>query len=103
MKKVLITALLEISDHDGYCSGEECEYESKQIVHLCNIPSFYEDYEIGNINDLIEHDWLQYLPELELNTHESYYCNLSDECEEAELEKHDYRYTILNVEIVDEI
>jgi hypothetical protein len=102
MRKVLITALLEISDHCGYCSGEECEYKSNQIIHLCDVPEEYEDNEIGKIDNFSEHNWFQYLPEQDINGR-SYYCDLSDECNEAGLEKHDYKYTILNVEIVDEI
>lgn len=111
MRKVLITVLLEISDHDGYCSGEECEYESKQIVHLCDVPEEYENCEIGtlNKNDLSDEKWSQYwidyLPEYNdfAVCAGSYYCDLSKDCENAELERHDSKYTILSVEIVDVI
>lgn len=27
----MITAKLEISDHGGHCSGNECEYELREI------------------------------------------------------------------------
>ena len=101
MKQILITARLEISDHDGYCSGDECVYESKQINYICVLPFIYKDHNIGIITNFKDHDWIQYLPEIELNTNESYCCDLSNECEHAGLIKHDYKYTILNVEIVE--
>lgn len=103
MKQILITALLEISDHDGYCSGDECEYTSRQIIHLCEIPEQYLNEEIGKIVDYEEDDWLKYLPDPELNTSESGYCELSEESESAGLSIHDYRYTIISIEIVDSI
>lgn len=111
MLKILITALLEISDHDGYCSGNECEYTLRKIVHLCDVPEEYQDYEVGKLEKEEEKEewsdkewseyWIHYLPEQEVNTHESYYCELNPGCESVGLERHDYRYTILNVEIVD--
>lgn len=33
MNKIKITAYLETSDHDGYCSGNECEYKKTIIEH----------------------------------------------------------------------
>ena len=103
MKKILIAALLETSDHDGYCSGGDCEYESRKIVHLCDIPEKYADSEIGVIRKSKSDNWDQYLPEPELNFSGSYYCHLSDKCKEARLGPHAYKYTILKVEIVDVI
>jgi hypothetical protein len=36
--KAKITARLETYDHDGYCSGEECEYECKIIEQIVDVP-----------------------------------------------------------------
>lgn len=102
MMKVKITSKLETSDHDGYCSGEECEYECKIITHIIDIPKKYKLYPKGTINlDEDDFDWVNLLPEPELNTDESYYCDNSYESENHGLEKHDYRYTIQSVEIID--
>ncbi len=99
MKRVSITALLEISDHDGYCSGEECDYTSRQIVHLCDIPKgVQKDCTDETLN---QYDWTQCLPQHELNDGGSGYCDNSAECEDAGLSRHDYKYTILKVEFVE--
>lgn len=45
--KVLLIVQLEISDHDGYCSGEECVYKSKNIRYIRKIPN-------ENINKSVE-------------------------------------------------
>lgn len=100
MSHILITALLETSDHCGYCSGSECEYNSKKVIHLLDIPKEYENCEINEINDWEEDDWLKYLQEPPLNTRGSCYCNLSEESMNAGLFRHDYRYKIIKVEIV---
>ncbi len=100
--KVKIISKLETSDHDGYCSGEECEYECKHVETIVPVPNMYKSYPKGKINDLDKFDWIKLLPEPDLNTSGSYYCDNSDECETKGLGSHDYRYTILSVEIFDE-
>lgn len=108
MKKISIKALLETSDHDGYCSGDECEYKSKIIIKLCDIPVEYENHPLGMINqenfsdDEWSNYWSKYLPCPDLNTSESYYCDLSSKCSSIGLGRHDHKYTILQVKIVDE-
>lgn len=99
MKQILITCLLETSDHDGYCSGEECYYESNQVVYLTDVPLKYSEYDIGIIDDP-EQDWTEYLPEPNINIDGSGYCDPSQESLDAGLNCHDYRYTIIKVEIV---
>lgn len=102
MKKAKIRAKLEISDHDGYCSGEECEYEIKNVSHIVDLPDQYKSYPEGKIKNIDEFtiDWKKLLPEPELNNHGSYYCRVSNECEAHGLEQHDYKYTIQSIEIV---
>lgn len=99
--KAKITARLETSDHDGYCSGEECEYECKIIEHIVNAPEQYKNYKCGKIADTSKYNWINLLEPPELNNG-SCYCDLSPECEENNLGVHDYRYTIISVELVDD-
>ena len=99
--KAKITARLETSDHDGYCSGEECEYKCKIIKRIVNAPDQYKTYKYGEIDDLSEYDWEKLLEPPELGEGSSY-CSLSPECEENNLGVHDYRYTIISVELGDE-
>lgn len=99
--KAKITARLETSDHDGYCSGEECEYECKIIERIVNAPEQYKNSKPGKIDDLSEYDWENFLEPPELNKG-SYYCSLSPKCKENKLGVHDYKYTIISVELGDE-
>ena len=50
-----ITALLETSDHDGYCSGEECEYKIDEVVKIINVPTEYKNHPIGFVKKLMKH------------------------------------------------
>lgn len=100
--KAKITARLETSDHDGYCSGDECQYECKIIEQIVDVPNQYKNSKPGKIDDIEEYNWYKFLQEPELNYYKSYYCNLSPESEEAELDRHDYKYTIICVELGDE-
>jgi hypothetical protein len=99
--KAKIISKLETSDHDGYCSGEDCQYECKQIETVVELPNMYKLHPKGKLSNLDEFNWVMLLPEPELNKTGSYYCNLSNECETNGLDLHDYKYTILSVEIID--
>jgi hypothetical protein len=102
MLKAKITAKLETSDHDGYCSDEDCEYEVKTVSYIVDLPDQYNSYPEGKIKNINQFDnkWINLLPEPELNGYGSMYCCVSDECEAHGLYKHDYKYTILSVEII---
>lgn len=100
--KAKITARLETSDHDGYCSGDECQYECKIIEQIVNAPNQYKNSKPGKIDDIEEYDWYKFLQDPGLNYYESHYCNLSHECVNSGLERHDFRYTIICVELGDE-
>lgn len=96
--KVKIIAILEISDHDGYCSGEECEYTKETIEKTIIFPD-----ELKNTDNITVdcHNWIQYLEEPTLNDG-SGYCDLSAECVENNLGIHDYRYNVIAVELINE-
>lgn len=98
MKKIKIQVFLETSDHDGYCTDNECEYFSKTETHYLDVPKEFEDYPLGQI-DSDTYDWKSLLPNPNVEGN-SGYCSLCKECEEVGLDIHDYRYTIQTVEIV---
>lgn len=95
---VIITALLETSDHDGYCSGNECEYKQQYVEKKVEIPKellHKEQITIENYN------WLEFFEEPELCVDAgSYFCDISSECENNLLGRHDYKYTVVKIEIV---
>ena len=99
--KAKIIAKLETSDHDGYCSGGECEYEVKTESYIIEVPCEYKNYPVGKLNNFDEHgiDWDKLLPEPILNDG-SGYCDLSSNCSNHDLGIHDYRYTIISVELI---
>jgi hypothetical protein len=101
MLKAKITAKLETSDHDGYCSGSECEYEVKKLSYIVDLPTEYNNYPLGKLHNLNEHgiDWTELLPEPVMN-YGSGYCDLSEECHNHNIGIHEYRYTIISVEII---
>ena len=87
--KLKIISKLETSDHDGYCSGGECEYECKIVENIVDVPEKYKSNpkgilykydECDNIQDNDndnEYDWEKLLPKPEINDSGSYYCKLS--------------------------
>jgi len=87
-----ITARLYISDHDGYCSGNECEGIVKEVQHVVNL-----NEDIYKINKENMEYWKRHLPEPKLNTSGSYFCNKSVMCQKYGLDKHDYRYEVVSV------
>lgn len=93
-QKAKITAKLETSDHDGYCSGEECKYEVKIQSFMVNLPIEYKNY--PKDNHLV--DWDNLLP-VPIFNDGLYCCKLNDKCKINELGKHDYKCTIISVEI----
>jgi hypothetical protein len=100
--KAKIIAKLETSDHNGYCSGAECEYEVKTQSYIVDLSDQYKNYPKGKLNDFDEYgvDWEKLLLEPVLNNG-SCYCDVSEESNTHGLGCHDYRYTVLSVEIID--
>jgi len=96
--KVTITAILATSDHDGYCSGSECEYKTERMEFIIQVPNEMND----KISEEHYNDWTKYLPTHNLSEGGgSNYCDLSNECVENGLYKHEYKYTIISIEFVD--
>jgi len=89
--KVMIIVKLEIADHDGYCSGNECIYEKKELRYMRNIPD-------ENINKPTDgHYWIKLLPEPTINYYGSGYCDITKECTEHGLNHHEYKYTVRKI------
>lgn len=92
---IRITAKLETSDHDGYCSADDCEYSSTLVVHDYCIPND-EITAAAAASSL----YAKYLPAPKIHDGGSYYCGLHPRCVLAGLGKHDYRYTVISAEHV---
>lgn len=100
--KVKIIYVDETSDHDGYCSDGECEYKKEIITRLVAVPEMYKNHPPGVISKLSEFDWTCLLKKPNVDDElGSLYCDLSPECEANGLIQHDYRQTVIYVEIVD--
>ncbi len=108
IRKARVRAVLETSDHDGYCSGEECLYEAEEKEFIVDIPDKFVDHSDGfftedEIEKIDSKDWLPVLPPILLgelrDIDQSHYCELSKKCKQHNLKVHDYRYTILSVQI----
>ncbi len=97
---IKITTILETSDHDGYCSGNESYYESNEKIFILKTPQKYIDYPIGIIENYDEEFIINLLPIPGINMNGSYYCKNSKESELKDLSMHDYRYNIKTVEII---
>jgi hypothetical protein len=100
-----ITAKLEMNNHDGYCSGDECKYTKKIVKANIVVPDEFKDFPVGRCDkrkrrcEKIEYKWANHLPLPDVNYSGSEYC----ECHKPEggVGKHEYRYTIKKVEIVE--
>ncbi len=113
MRKVRVKALLEMSDHDGCCSDNDCKYWSKEKVIVIEVPDEYEDEPLGFIEEIDQKKWNKFLPfpaeEYKTNYPESDryiltgYCDNDPEAEERGLGTHDFCYTIYSIEIFDDM
>jgi len=95
--KAKITAIFATSDHDGYCSGNECEYKTERMQFVIDVPEGMKN----KINEEDYNDWKKYLPTHNLSEGGSNYCDLSNECVEKGLDRHEYEYTIISIEVID--
>ncbi len=106
----LIKVLLETSDHDGYCSDNDCIYSAVEQEHIINnvsVPDDLPDGELLDYDDEQEQYFLSLLPKLSLwesNTNskawKSGYCYLSPKSKKNNLSNHEYRYNIKSVFII---
>lgn len=101
--KAKITSILETSDHDGYCSENECEYYESKITKIVDVPSIYSSYPLGFLKNINEYNWKSFfVSDIEPYKHtKSFFCGLSDECKKNELGRHDAKYSIISVELID--
>lgn len=81
---------IEISDHDGCCSGEECTYKS-WIEFRDDIKELRDAARLKNQKD--------YFLMHTHNGNQSYECTPSDECKEHGMGVHDSRVTILPMDM----
>jgi len=93
---VLIEILFkeEVSDHNGYCSGGECElttrvYKKKVEVTTAEITNNLEYFEKYADKVVCDHD------------SNSNWCELGEDVVSAGLVAHEHRITILRVSLVD--
>ena len=84
----------EVSDHSGYCSGEECELTTRVYKKQVEV-------EIGEITNNLEY-FEKYADKVVCDDHSnSNWCDLSEDVVSAGLSAHEYRITILRVSLVD--
>lgn len=72
---------VETSDHDGYCSGAECEYERYNVILEVSLPESIADM------DLDSHYWDKYIEKYKNSS-------LSSECIDNNLSVHDSNIVI---------
>lgn len=115
-----LTVEIEKSDHNGYCTGAECEYTSELVTKT------FSSSELGSIGDifktlksfttkngdvfldLYDEEIKIQIPldkffEEDINVQGelgSNYCSLDGYCEENLLERHDYRINLISVEVL---
>ncbi len=96
--KINITAFLETSDHDGYCSDSECSYSKKVVNENIDIDIKLLYFPITDEN---KNQFIKFLPEPYINSEGSYFCYNSTKSTYYGINKHDYRYTIIDFKILD--
>jgi hypothetical protein len=94
-----ITAKVETSTHDGYCTDEECEYNVVINKYKVNIPDQFKNYEKGQLINLNDFNWEKLLPIPDIDG-DSYYCRNSPESDKNNVDKHSYKFTIIKVEVI---
>lgn len=83
----------EVSDHDGYCSGGECELSTRIYTKVVEV-------DVSEITNDLKY-YIKYADAVICNDAGSYYCDLGEDAENAGLGNHDYRVTVLTVSLVD--
>jgi hypothetical protein len=103
-KKIQINAIIESSDHDGWCSDNECEYIETAKVFTYDVPVEYKDFPIGEIKIFNYKDIIDILPEpcyeRKFSCYQSWYCDNSEESIAKGLKTHESRYRIISVHII---
>ena len=117
MFKIKIKYSLEISDHDGYCSGQECEYQLQKIKKTFYVSEGQNNYEKiekyfslepeGTLKVLFENEKHYFLKNEDFYNYlekpciggQSYYCTLSEECQKAGIGHHEYKFSDVKITI----
>jgi hypothetical protein len=97
---------LQSSDHDGYCSDNECHYNEEIKIFESN--KILEEHKYLYDCELNEYDdkyFISLLPKLCLwensnkfdHTFKSGYCTIDFKSKHERLSQHDYKYEILRV------
>ncbi len=109
--RVVLTYQVETSDHEYYCSGGECEYDSEVLYKEYDVKKLskrFRGFAIGA--EITDEDDLEVIAK-SLGAHRkiergvesrmgggSMYCGLSEECVEHDLDIHEYRITYISAE-----
>lgn len=94
-QKLKVNYTLEIADHDGYCSGNECQYSQQYLNTIIYIDTDYVDtYNIDNEDNWYFYEKFLDFPEILSG---SRCCHQSDECYDNNLNCHEVRITINNI------
>lgn len=84
----------EVSNHDGYCSGGECELTTRVYKKQVEV-------EMGEITNNLEY-FEKYADKVVCEDGvNSNYCDLGEDVVSAGLAAHEYRITIMRVSLVD--
>jgi hypothetical protein len=103
---IQLEIFFEVSDHDGYCSGDESTYYSyTKIVNIENKPYWFDQLVIvdNKIQNCDNYDWSSYIDDKDfpkLNTDGSCYCDPSKESLTHGLTIHDYKITVINAILI---
>lgn len=100
-----LKVLREVSDHSGYCSGNECDYDSETVektVPLTDLPNPCGIHpKVQNTcQSCLFHILRQHFEPPAPDPKKSMYCTNSELSREHELGVHDFKLTILDVEVV---
>jgi hypothetical protein len=91
--RILVTFKEEISDHDGYCSGNENEYSERTYTKEVQDKELDKD-----ITSYLCYADDVYDPSNRRG--QSYYCKMSKEACEADIGPHEVRITVLKAELI---
>ena len=97
--RVKLIVQYESSDHDGYCSGGECEYESQILTFFATVPEIYKHLQVDDkLPELDKYVWFNFIESQLplLNGGGSDYCDLSNECIDHDLGRHEYKWELVD-------
>jgi hypothetical protein len=102
MKIALIEITVDVSDHDGYCSGNTCELRRETIRFYVDDKKVIELIETNQLDDgYIPNKYERYLTSNLLHTNGSYYCEQDEDSVQAGLGVHDYKIVKVEYDTMD--